>query len=95
MIMRKLEQQLVNAINNGADYWQGGNTVFTRNLKTGLGCVSLHGNHIADIDKDNKATANINTFYHWPTVTTRSRLKALGINASIKNFVACIDGVAI
>mgnify|MGYP003636885326 CR=1 FL=1 len=93
--MRKIEQKLVNAINNGSDYWHGGNTTFTRDIKTGLGRVSLHGNHIADIDKDNKATANLECFYHWPTVTTRSRLRALGINASIKNFEACIDGIAI
>ena len=106
--MRKIEQQLIDAINNGSDYWNGGNTVLTIYPNTflldghtihsngnGLRSVYLHGNHIADIDNNNKAIPNLDCFYYWPTATTRSRLRALGINASIKNFEACIDGVAI
>jgi hypothetical protein len=109
MKMRKIEQQLIDAINDGSDYWDGGNTTLIRNFEEildyntntfringdALRSVYLHGNHIADIDSNNKATANLESFYHWPTATTRSRLRALGINASIKNFEACIDGVVI
>jgi hypothetical protein len=62
--------------------------------------VYLHGNHIAYVLVDEygrlrHSGANYDTFRNWPTATTRSLLRALGINASIKNHQACIDGQVI
>jgi len=72
--------------------------------------VYLHGKHIAthwDGDgvvsddpmytgsREESTDVEVDTFRRWPTTTTRSRLRALGINASIKQGQACIDGVPV
>ena len=73
--------------------------------------IFLHGHHIATAcpvleelagNSDGRAhqtlayvRPNRNTFLEWPTRTTRSRLCALGVNASIKDFEPCIDGKAL
>ena len=85
--MRKIEQDLLNAIHNGRHVTLA-NTAY--NADTGV--VTLHGHHIATIDGNGRATANRHTFALWPTRVTRSRLQALGIDASIRNFTAVIDG---
>ena len=87
--MRKIEQQMLNAIKNG-DQWVSGNTQV--HWITGNICeVYLYGNHIATVN-GSTTIPNHETFRSWPTPTTRSRPRALGVNASIKNFLTCIDG---
>ena len=89
--MRKIEQKLNNAIkarkpfklDNTRLEWSGG-----------LGLVYLHGHHIATID-NGRAVPIPATFSAWPTCTTASRLRALGICATIRKGSACIDGVAV
>lgn len=83
---RKIEQQMIAAIREGRS-WQSGNTTVCGNA------VSLHGHHIATILPDGTANPNRETFRRWPTATTRSRLRALGIDASIKRGVAMVDGI--
>jgi hypothetical protein len=101
--MRKIEQQMVKAIRDKRN-WKSGNTavVHVRDIKHGINYadIYLHGNHIATATPDTCDTyphANPNrvTFRDWPTATTRSRLCALGVNASIKNGAACIDGMEV
>jgi hypothetical protein len=85
--MRKIEQDMVKAI-KARKNWQSGNT---RVQKSGSFIdVYLHNNHIARVA--GKARPNARTFRNWPTVTTASRLRALGIHATIKNGMAHIDG---
>lgn len=54
--------------------------------------VYLHGNHIASVYPGFRVEPNETTFRHWPTATTRSRLRALGVDAYIKDFTPYING---
>ena len=88
--MRLIEKEMLNAINNGYN-WSKDNTQVVH--INGIAQVYLHGNNIASIYGDvepNKATLR-----KWPTPTTKSRLRALGINVYTKNYVTYIDGEAI
>ena len=86
--MRKIEQQLNNAIKAR----KGFKLANTRlEWADGLGRVFLHGHHIATID-DGRAVPIPATFSAWPTRTTASRLRALGIGATIRKGEPCIDG---
>jgi len=79
-------------------------------LNTKRAEVYLHGKHIATHwygdgvvsddpmytgSREESTDVEVDTFRRWPTTTTRSRLRALGINASIKQGQACIDGVPV
>lgn len=94
--MRQIEKQMNSAIREGRD-WKSGNTEVR--VGTEFVEVFLHGNHIATIVKESgnarRVIPNSFTFARFPTATTRSRLRALGVNASVKNFHPCIDGVRI
>ena len=65
--------------------WKGGNTevdvMGDSPCKTRTN-IYQHGNHIAIVQ----------TFRNWPTPTTRSRLRSLGIDTSIENGCAMLDG---
>ena len=87
--MRKIEQQMVEALNNGEN-WAGGNTQVTQHA---AGCsVYLHGHLIADIDNDGTAWANRPTLLDWPTRTTMSRLRALGVDVCTRRGDIYLDG---
>lgn len=101
--MRKIEQQLQDAIRTGRN-WAGGNTTVTQRPSDVPGRtlveVSLHGNHIATLHTDTMfLRINRETFRNWPTRTTASRLHALSLISSnrprinIIKRAACIDGV--
>ena len=91
--MRKIEKQMIEAIRSG-DNWKSANTEVV--ITDDTANVYLHGHHIATVCSAIDCTLpNRQTFREWPTATTRSRLRALGIDASIKNFQACIDGKAL
>jgi len=87
--MRKIEQGMLNAISAGKTNWVSGNTR-VHSIVGGVE-IQLHGNIIATVD-EYFTRPDLKTFRTWPTSTTVSRLRALGINASIKNFQPCIDG---
>ena len=86
--MRKIEQQMNNAISNNAN-WQSGNTSVHFNEEENLSIVRLHGNKIAEVG---------DTFIRlfdggWQSNTTKSRLNAilsehgdLGDRVFAKNF---------
>lgn len=103
--MRKIEKQMIEAIRSG-DNWKSGNTEVVHHIDNGIFCadIYLHGNHIATAkastwgmfnswDRLTDVRPNERTFSRWPTATTRSRLRALGVNASITKGFAYIDGV--
>lgn len=71
--MRKLEREMLGALKEGRA-WRGANTSVTAD-----GTVYLHGNRIAYM-QDGQLAADLATFAQWPTVTTRSRLRALGLS---------------
>ena len=70
--MRKIETNMIAAINSRKD-WKSGNTeVFIND--NNCANVYLHGNLIAWVNKDNDLTIFDGG---WQTVTTKSRLNAL------------------
>ena len=74
IIMRKVEQQMNEAILNRKDFFKGNTSVQHYTTETGAreAVVHLHGNHIATIGD----TLQISDA-GWQTVTTKSRLNAL------------------
>jgi len=94
--MRKIEEQMNEAILNKTHQWSKDNTMVMYHSQTDESFIYLHGHNIAKYDHFYpRVTPNADTFRDWPTSTTRSRLCALGVNASIKNFAATIDGVTL
>lgn len=96
--MRKIEQQMLAAIQSKAIAWTKDNTgVFYENNNTKFGPRSeiyLHGNHIADFwHRDGELTVNEHTLIKWPTPTTKSRLRALGANVTTKKGTTYLNGV--
>jgi len=100
--MRKIEQQLIAAIkakrdfrlDNTSAYFIGasesGNPFGSRTE------VYLHGNPIAYYwHEKGELEVNIITLARYPTVTTKSRLRALGANVSTKKGVTYLDGVQV
>ena len=78
--MRKIEQEMIQALQTNS-YLCKGNTMVHGND----GDVYLHGNHIANVSKDGVLKVNLYTLRKWPSMTTRSRLRALGADlVSIK-----------
>ena len=81
--MRLVEKKMLSALYGGRNYKNGNTEV--RDDK-----VYLHGNHIATkIGYD--VFPNIATLTNWPTATTQSRLRALGINVRQRNGNVYID----
>jgi len=70
--MRKIEQQMVEALQNGKD-WQQGNTAVTS-----TGTVYLHGNRIAYRNRNGAMEMDFYNVSKWDTKTTRSRCNAIG-----------------
>ena len=72
--MRKIEQQMNEAILNRKDFFKGNTSVENYITETGAreALVKLHGNHIATVGE----TLQI-CDAGWQTVTTKSRLNAL------------------
>lgn len=71
--MRQLEHEMLRALKEGRA-WHGANTSVTPD-----GTVTLHGNRIA-FREGGVLVPDLVTFALWPTVTTRSRLRALGLS---------------
>ena len=91
--MRLIEQQMSNAVYNKAN-WSKDDTAVYFNEHNDTSLIRLHGNLIATYKHDGlyKVIPSYSMFSSWPTRTTASRLRALGIKASIKGGEAAIDG---
>ncbi|HKJ89173.1 MAG TPA: hypothetical protein VKA48_11790 [Gammaproteobacteria bacterium] len=105
--MRKINLHMLRAIDRRKD-WCERNTCVEVAQHVGnpylIASVYLFGNHIADIvppegerqeDRPGmrwEAQPNVETFRLFPTATTRSRLRALGVDAYIEDRKPHIDG---
>lgn len=89
--MRKIEQQMLDAINGGYN-WSLGNTRV--HAVIGGMEIQLHGNIIATVD-DYGVRVNKATLAKWPTPTTKSRLKALGVDVFTRKGVTYLNGMEV
>lgn len=88
--MRKIEQEMINAMKAGSAIWKENTMVDTN------GQVYLHGNHIGTYNAERGTfTVNLYTLYQWPTPTTKSRLRAIGVDVTTKDFVTYVNGLSI
>lgn len=93
--MRLIEQQMNEAIHQQV-IWSKDNTQVTYYSSHNLSHVRLHGHHIAVYDHSTGDTiVNLMTLKEWPTNTTKSRLRALGINVTTRKGVTYVDGVEV
>ena len=87
--MRKIEQQMVKALNNGDNWCQANTQVISDG--EGLGWVYLHGHMIA-LSVDGIVEPIRETLLAWPTRTTMSRLRALGVDVCTRKGDVYLDG---
>jgi hypothetical protein len=94
--MRKIEQQMLKAIKECKPFRLDNTEVIIHASHPASSKtieVKLHGNSIAIISgADNYLTVNLDTLRRWPTMTTRSRLRALGANLVSKKGVLYLNG---
>jgi hypothetical protein len=89
MNMRQIEEQMNQAIRERRD-WSSGNTrVVIDGVYT---TVYLHENRIAYAFGAHYFVPDLSTLRAWPTPTTKSRLRALGVNVTTKDGVTYVDG---
>lgn len=102
--MRKIEQQMLNAIHNKLDKWMNNNTaVFyisaseSGNPNGARSEIYLHGNLIAEYWHDLPTPLEVDTatLARWSTPTTKSRLRALGANVATRKGITYLNNVAI
>ena len=99
--MRKIEQQMIDAIENKKQFHLGNTRVeYLPEVDTSMQSriehckIYLHGNHIATYAYGrDRYYMNKNTLLQWPTNTTKSRLNALGFKVAFKQGKILIDGV--
>ena len=89
--MRVIEKKMLDAIDQGRNFSLS-NTQVT--IAFNKAHVFLHGNHIATVENDN-VMVNLDTLRVYPTVTTKSRLRALGVNVYTKKGITYLYGEAI
>ena len=102
--MRKIEQQMLNAIRNKMDKWVNNNTaVFyisaseSGNPSGSRSEIYLHGKLIAEYwhDLPTPLEVDTTTLARWSTPTTKSRLRALGANVTTRKGITYLNNVAI
>jgi hypothetical protein len=93
--MRKLEQKMVEALNNSENF-NGNNTTVIFDKSTNQSSIFLHGHLIAEYNHTRCAVyANGETLARYPTNTTKSRLRALGVNVYTKKGVTYLNDIAV
>lgn len=101
--MRVIEKQMLNAIDNKIDWTKDNTSVFfisaneSGNPHGSRSEVYLHGNHIASYWHGLNDALEVceNTLKRYPTNTTKSRLRALGVNVTTKRGVTYLNGEVI
>ncbi len=102
-IMRFIEKKMLEAIKAKKD-WHMDNTSVeylpelntTMHARIEYAKIFLFGHHIASYDyATGVATANPVTLKHYPTATTKSRLRALGVNVYTRKGVTFLNDKAI
>ena len=90
--MRKVEKKMVEAIAQGRDF-----TLDNTHVKIDFNTahIFLHGNHIASVVNGGTPIVNLDTLREYPTPTTKSRLRALGVDVYTKQGITFVNGEAI
>ena len=89
--MRQIEFDMVKAIRENKPFKRDNTQV---KIDANTAHVFLHGNHIASITYG-QPRVNINTLRDYPTSTTKSRLRALGVDVYTKKGITYLYGEAI
>ena len=92
--MRHIEQEMNDAISVGCG-WKSANTRVEPVQSTGGVDVFLHGHHIATVQRNGLALVNVDTLRNWPTRTTMSRLRALGVDVCTRKGEVLLNGESI
>ena len=93
--MRLIEQQMLAAVRTQEEFSRN-NTQVSHNIWSNISVIRLHGYEIATYDHDTKAmTPNLKTLAEWPTNTTKSRLRALGVNVATRKGITYVDDVEV
>ena len=88
--MRLIEQQMNIAIHAGND-WSRDNTSVVH-YGSSCVCIYLHGHNIANYNRKNDTLQiNLDTLAQWPTATTKSRLRALGVNVYTRKGITYVN----
>lgn len=87
--MRVIEKKMLDAIEQGRDFTLANTHV---KIDANTAHVFLHGNHIASVVNGDTAIVNLDTLAKYPTNTTKSRLRALGVNVSTKQGITYLNG---
>ena len=86
--MRVIEKKMVEAIQQGRNFTLDNTHV---KIDANTAHVFLHGNHIASVTHGN-VRVNVNTLRAYPTPTTKSRLRALGVDVYTKKGITYLNG---
>ena len=92
--MRKIEEQMNEAVNSNEN-WSLANTTVVYDVEDDASKVYLHGHLIATVDDFGIARPVLSTLIAWPTRTTMSRLRALGVDVCTRKGDIYIDGEVI
>ena len=95
--MRLIEKEMLEAIKHGRDWAKDNTRVEVHSgYRSYVVDVYLHGNHIAEIicrmGCDDVVKPNIETLREYPTRTTMSRLRALGVDVCTRKGEVLLDG---
>ena len=89
--MRQIEEKMLEAVNNG-NSWELANTTVVYDVEDNESKVYLHGHLIATVDDFGIARPALSTLIAWPTRTTMSRLRALGVDVCTRKGDVYLDG---
>lgn len=89
--MRQIEEKMLEAVNNG-NSWELANTTVVYDVEDNESKVYLHGHLIATVDDFGIARPVLSTLIAWPTRTTMSRLRALGVDVCTRKGDVYLDG---
>ena len=89
--MRKIEEQMLEAVNSNEN-WSLANTTVVYDVEDDASKVYLHGHLIAVVDDFGIARACESTLIAWPTRTTMSRLRALGVDVCTRKGDVYLNG---
>jgi hypothetical protein len=89
--MRVIEEEMLSAIESASN-WSKDNTAVEFVESTGGSDVFLHGHHIATVDWRGNVIIMTSTLRQWPTRTTMSRLRALGVDVCTRKGEVLLNG---
>ena len=99
--MRKIESEMLFNVMMGRDWSQANTRTERASSDDAVMIVRLHGHHIATVwgachGRDQWAVeVNTDTLRRWPTRTTMSRRRALGVDVCTRKGEVMLDGVAL